>query len=208
MSRHIALLNAAFYHARLSEICLATWSGSVDWSTWLKIIGVSSASGAAAGSALFKLLGDYWLAKRKAEYDKEITNLKARHDQELEQFRAKLSLSNTAKTEVSKCLSEVRVAILKLYPIDASATMMMQAAERDAWIDSLQNATERLNTKLQEHAVFLKIPLYDALEHCYYAADSMWWRLESALADEPDRGNAKGYFFDSYRQACQLMRDD
>jgi TolA-binding protein len=176
----------------------------MDWPTWFKLIGISAASGAAAASVAFKLFGDYWLAKRKAEYDKEIEKLKAQNSQDLEQYRAKLNRSNAAIKEVSQCLSEVNVLFRKLHPIDAS--IRLTTAETTQYIDELQKASDRFNAKLQEWAVFLEPDLYDAFERCHTAADSEWRRLKPR-SDETDLAGTVNYFWTSYRQASQLVRD-
>jgi hypothetical protein len=177
---------------------------TMDWPTWLKLIGISAASGAAAASAAFKLFGDYWLAKRKAEYDKEIERLKAQYAQDLEHYRVKLNQSNTAIREVSQCLSEVNVLFRKLHPVDGS--IRLTTAETTQYIEELERASDRFNAKLQEWAVFLAPDLYDAFERCHTAADSEWRRLK-ARSDEPDRAGTVNYFWTSYRQASQLVRD-
>jgi DNA repair exonuclease SbcCD ATPase subunit len=176
----------------------------MDWATWFKLIGISAASGAAAASAAFKLFGDYWLAKRKAEYDKEIEKLKAQNAQDLEQYRAKLNRSNAAIKEVSQCLSEVNVLFRKLHPIDAS--IQLTTAETTQYIDELQKASDRFNAKLQEWSVFLEPDIYDAFERCHTAADSEWRRLKTR-SGETDRAGTVNYFWTSYRQASQLVRD-
>lgn len=176
----------------------------MDWPTWFKLIGISAASGAAAASAAFKLFGDYWLAKRKAEYDKEIEKLKAQNAQDLEQYRAKVNRLNVAIKEVSQSLSEVNVLFRKLHPIDGSTRLA--TAETSQYIDELQKASDTFNAKLQEWAVFLEPDLYDAFERCHTAADSEWRRLKTR-SDETDRAGTVNYFWTSYRQASQLVRD-
>jgi hypothetical protein len=103
----------------------------MDWTTWLKVIGVSGASAVAFVSVTSRFFGDYWfgklLAKQKAEYDREIEKQKAGFAQGLEHYRALLDRSIfvtrahfetefTAMKEVSQRLSEVKIAFGRFHP--------------------------------------------------------------------------------------------
>jgi len=175
--------------------------------------------GTAAVFGLSHWLGEVWLGrileKEKAKYAKEIESLKAGFAQELEHYRAQLDRSIfvtrahfetefTAMKEVSQCLSEVKVAFLKLHPVQAGTTM--SDAERTQSIDSLQKATDKYHEKLEEWAVFLEPALYDEFDRCYGAAEAEWKRLK-ANHSEPDRAGTVTYFWKAYGQASQMVRD-
>lgn len=191
----------------------------MDWSAWLKIIVGGGVSGIAAVSFASRWLGDFWLGrlleKEKTKYTKEIEELKAGFAQELAHYRAQLDRSIfvtrahfetefTAMKEVSQCLSEVKIAFINLHPIQAGTKM--NGAERTHGIDLLERATHKYHEKLEEWAVFLEPTLYDEFDHCYAGADAEWKRLKTN-SDEPDRAGTVAYFWKSYRQACQMVRD-
>ena len=168
---------------------------------------------------LSRWLGDVWLGrlleKEKAKYAEAIEKLKAAIAQELERYRAQLDRSVfvtrahfetefTAMKEVSQCLSEVKVAFRSLHPIDAA--VKITDAERTERINWLARANNKYLEKLEEWAVFLEPSLYSEFEHAYVAANDEWRRLKTN-AEEPDRAGTVRYFWKSYQQACQLVRD-
>jgi len=179
----------------------------MDWLTWLRLILVSGGVVAATAFAVFKLFGDYWLrntvAKLKAASDLEIEKLKAELTKDVEQYRARLDLTHTARKEVSQCLSDVNIAFSKLHPVAASQGL--DGEERKEWIESLQKAADVFNTKLQEWAIFLEPALYDVLERCYGCADSECRRLKDR-SEKPDRARTVDHFRYSYNRAGQLLR--
>lgn len=168
---------------------------------------------------LSRWLGDVWLGrlleKEKAKYAEATEKLKAAFAQELERYRAQLDRSIfvtrahfetefTAMKEVSQALSEVKIAFVSLHPLDAS--VRITDAERSERIDWLERANDKYLKKLEEWAVFLELPLYDEFDHAYAGADAECKRLRTNPA-ELDRAGTVAYFWRSYRQACQLVRD-
>jgi hypothetical protein len=179
--------------------------------------------GALGGSVtvlgLSRWLGEVWLGrlleKEKARYAKEIEKLKATFAQDLEHYRAQLDRSVfvtrahfetefAAMKEVSQCLSQVKIIFLKLHPIEAG--VRMTDAERIQNIDLLKKANDEYHEKLEEWAVFLEPALYDEFDHCFAGADAEWKRLK-ANDEGPDRAGTVAYFWKSYRQASQMVRD-
>jgi hypothetical protein len=191
------------------------WSGSwtavdwqiMDWLTWLRLILISGVVGAGTAFTVFKLFGDYYLrdivAKLKAGSDIEIKKLKVELTKDVEQYRARLDLSHTARKEVSQCLSHVNIAFSELHPIVAGQSL--DGEERKEWIESLQKAADVFNAKLQEWAIFLEPVLYDVLERCYGGADSECSRLKEG-SEKPDRARTVDLFRYSYNRAGQLLR--
>jgi hypothetical protein len=195
----------------------------MDWSSWMdtaKVIFGGAAGGIATVTFLSRYLGDKWLGhileKEKAEYAKQLAMLTAGFSQELEHYRAQLDRSifvsrthfeteYTAMKEVSQCLSEVKVTFLRLHPIEAGTELI--DAERTQGIASLETATSKYHEKLEEWAVFLEPALYDEFEHCYAGADAELKRLRTNSEKEPDRAGTVNYFWKSYRQASQMVRD-
>jgi hypothetical protein len=191
----------------------------MDWSAWLKIIVGGGISGIVAVSAASRWLGDFWLGrlleKEKAKYTREIEKLKAGCAQELEHYRAHLDRSIfvtrahfetefAALKEISQSLSKVKIAFIKLHPIEAGKELT--GTERIQSIDSLERMTSEFHVKLEEWAVFMEPTMYDEFEHCYVGADAEWKRLKTNPA-EHDRAGTADYFWKSYRQACQMVRD-
>jgi hypothetical protein len=196
--------------------------GTMDSSAWLKA-GEVILGGALGGTAtvfgLSRWLGEVWLGrileKEKAKYAKEVEKLKAGLAQELERYRTELDRSIfvtraqfetefAAMKQVSQALSGVKVAFLSLHPLDANVRLM--DAERTKRIDWLKRASDKYLEKLEEWAVFLEPPLYDEFDHAYAAADAEWKRLKTNPEDH-DRAGTVAYFWKSYRQACQMVRD-
>jgi hypothetical protein len=76
----------------------------------------------------------------KATSDMEIEKLKAELTKNVEQYRAGLDLTHTARKEVSQCLSDVNIAFSKLHPIVAGQSL--DGEERKECIESLQKAAD------------------------------------------------------------------
>jgi hypothetical protein len=155
------------------------------------------------------------LEKEKAKYAKEIENLRSGFAQDLEHYRAQLDRSIfvtrahfetefTAMKEVSQCLSAVKIAVRGLYPIEFRAPGIIDI-ERGKQVAELQSANQKFREKLEEWAVFLEPALYDEFDHCQAGAEALCG--EEKTLDGHPRPGSKTYFWDSYRKACQLVRD-
>src|SRR5579871_3963853 len=181
---------------------------------------VSALTGAIGGTAavegLARLLGDRWLqktlAKEKAEYERQLAGLKKDFDKELAQYHACIDRSTfvtrahfetdfTAMKEVSQSLSEVKLIVKDLYPIEVRPAN----PNRDALLVEWEKASRTFKEKLEEWAVFLEPKLYSEFDHCYAAA-SAFCREEKSASGAPKEGS-KSYFWDSYRAASQMVRD-
>jgi hypothetical protein len=56
-------------------------------------------------------------------------------------------------------------------------------------------------------AVFLEIEQYKEFDHCYAGASEELKRLKANIEHEEDRAQTVRYFWDSYQNVSQLVRD-
>jgi hypothetical protein len=155
--------------------------------SWLISAVMGAIGGSAAVLGLARWLGDRWLGrileKEKAKYARELEGLKAGFAQELEHYRAELDRLTfvtrahfdtefTAMKEVSQCLSAVKIAVRKLYPIEIQVPGVIDI-DRAKQVAELQSANEKFREKLEEWAVFLEPKLYDEFDHCHAGAEAM-----------------------------------
>jgi hypothetical protein len=110
----------------------------------------------------------------------------------------------SAMKEVSQRLAEVKIAVLTLHPADAREKM--SPTERTQRIAELKDASETYRAKLQERAVFIEPHLYDKFEHCYIGAHVELKRLQASTSWPENQLNVE-YFWRSYGEACQAVRD-
>jgi hypothetical protein len=166
-------------------------------------------------ASLAKWLGDRWLGKllekEKAEYARQLEDLRAAFSQELARYRAELDRSTfvtrthfetefAAVKEVSQSLSIVKLAVRELYPIE-----FKPENPEPRHIVELENASERFKEKLEEWAVFLEPKLYDEFDRCLAGAQAL--SQEERSLDDKRRSGSQQYFWNSYRKACQMVRD-
>jgi hypothetical protein len=189
----------------------------MDWLKVGEVVFGGAVGGTTAVLGLSRWLGDVWLGrlleKEKAKYAEAIEKLRAAFAQELERYRAQLDRSifvtrahfeteYTAMKEVSKSLAEVKIVFRKLHPIEAGREP--KGTERTQSIDALEKATAKFQEKLEEWAVFLEPTLYAEFDHCYANADAESRRLKR---DDKEFDRTTNYFWLSYSQASQLVRD-
>jgi hypothetical protein len=166
---------------------------------------------------LLRYGGDFWLARTKAKWDKELEEFKGLLNTQQRQYQAQLDRSIfvsrahfdtefQAIKEVHQCLSEVKIPFRSLCPI--SATVIVTGAQSADLIERLQQAHDRFIAKLEEWGVFLEPSQYDELNRCHDAIEHF---LEifprQGVEMERDYGITRKHFWDSYSAACQKARD-
>ncbi|MGD0548629.1 MAG: hypothetical protein ABR991_12475 [Terracidiphilus sp.] len=166
---------------------------------------------------LLRYGGDFWLARTKAKWDKELEEFKGFLNTEQRRYQAQLDRSIfvsrahfdtefQAIKEVHQCLSEVKIPFRSLFPI--SATVVVTDAQSADLIERLQQASNRFIAKLEEWGVFLEPSQYDELKRCNDAIEhflEVFPRQGSEM--ERDYGITRRHFWDSYSAACQKARD-
>ena|SRR5215472_16265213 len=79
--------------------------------------------------------------------------------------------------------------------------------ERTQNIARLREANDDYLAKLEEWGVFLEPRLYDEFERCHIAAEAELKRVKGNNPNDKDKALNTKYFWSSYRQACQQIRD-
>jgi hypothetical protein len=182
---------------------------------WSVVVSVVASVGGVA--ALVRFGGDFWLAKTKAKWDKELEAFKdklnaaqrryqAQVDRSIFISRAHFETEFQAIKEVHQCLSEVKIPFRSLFPTSASA--MVTDGQSAELFERLQQANTKFIAKLEEWGVFLEPAQYDEFKRCNDA-------IEHFLEIYPKRGPeldhdysiTRKHFWDSYKAACQKARD-
>jgi hypothetical protein len=166
---------------------------------------------------LLRYGGDFWLARTKAKWDKELEEFKGLLNTEQRRYQAQLDRSIfvsrahfdtefQAIKEVHQCLSEVKIPFRSLFPI--SATVIVTDAQSADLIERLQQAHNSFIAKLEEWGVFLEPSQYDELKRCHDAIEH-FLEIFPRQGQEMERDYAitRKHFWDSYSAACQKARD-
>ena len=163
-----------------------------------------------------RFLGDWWLEKQKARYSKELEEFKDRLQREQKRMQAEVDRSvfvtrahfeteYQAMKEVSQSLSEVKILYRRLNPVQAGVEL--GDTERIRLIERLEEANEDYLRKLEEWTAFLEPKVYDEFSRCHIGADEELKRLRTNSPFEKNKTLNAQYFWTSYSQACQHVRD-
>jgi hypothetical protein len=136
---------------------------------------------------------------------KEQRRMQAEIDRAVFVTRAQFETEFLAMKEVSQCLAEVKLAFRRLNPLEAGREMT--ETQRAQNTTRLGEANDKYLAKLEEWGVFLDPTLYDDFEHCHIGADAEFRRPAADRAHERDKSINAEYFWRSYRQACQKVRN-
>lgn len=188
----------------------------MDWLAAVRSIFFGVLGGSATVYGVSRFFGKWWLEKQKANYSKELEEfrdslqkerqrLQAEIDRSVFVTRAHFETEYLAMKEVAQRLAQVKMAFLRLNPPDASVEMT--ASERTQHNTQLAKANEEYWAKLEEWGVFLVPDLYDDFERCHIGATAEVKRVESNNPFEKDKALNAKYFWNSYSQACQKLRD-
>lgn len=189
---------------------MSVWT--IVWSVVASV--VASLGGVAA---LLRFGGDFWLAKTKAKWDKELEAFKDILNTEQRRYQAQLDRSIfvsrahfdtefQAIREVHQCLSEVKIPFRSLFPI--SAKVIVTDEQTAELFERLQQANNRFIAKLEEWGVFLEPAQYDEFKRCNDAIEHFTEVFPKRSTElDHDYGITRRHFWNSYQAACQRARD-
>jgi hypothetical protein len=190
--------------------CMNIWT--IIWT-----IAASVVTSVGGFGLLLRYGGDFWLARTKAKWDKELEEFKNFLNTEQRRYQAELDRSIfvsrahfdtefQAIKEVHQCLSEVKIPFRSLFPI--SATVIVTDAQSAELVERLQQANNKFIVKLEEWGVFLEPAQYDEFKRCNDAMEhflEVFPKRDTEL--DLDYNITKKHFWDSYQAACQKARD-
>jgi len=162
----------------------------MDWTTWLKALGIFLSGSVITFSTLFGLsrwFGDAWLGwlveKQKAKYATELENIKAKFNQELEHYRATLDRPTfvtrahfetefEAYKRVFEGLAEVRLAMtgarptIELSPPNESLDDRLKRLR--GRLDLLTDAHDKTIKIIEHLSPFYPQDIYSKLGECLF----------------------------------------
>jgi hypothetical protein len=188
----------------------------MDWRAIIQGIAGGVLGGTAAAFGVSKFLGKWWIEKQKAKYSTQLEELKNNFEKELKRVQADIDRSIfvthahfdtefLAMKEVSQGLAEVKIVYRRLNPKEVGKELT--ETERSENIQRLETVNENFLERLEQWAAFLEPEIYDEFDHCHSGADQELNRLRTNSPHEKDKTINAEYFWDSYRQVCQKIRD-